>query len=56
MIVKQIKFDIEVDNKDIDLEKVVTDLIESNGYVVLGSNQEDLSDYYDYRDKGEIDE
>lgn len=56
MIIKQINLDIEVDNSDINLEKLVTDLLESNGYVVLGINQEDISHYYDYKDKGEDNE
>jgi hypothetical protein len=50
MIVKQVSFDIEVNDSNIDLEKIISDMLERRGYNVLGSNQEDLSDYYDYKD------
>ena len=48
MIVKQVSLDIEVDDSDIDLERIIIDLLESNGYNVLGSTQIDISDYYVY--------
>lgn len=46
MIVKQVSIDIEVDNSNIDMETIIRDLLEKEGFNVLGTGQTDMSEAY----------
>ncbi len=46
MIVKQVSIDIEVDNSDIDIETILKELLEKQGFNVLGTEQTDMSEEY----------
>ncbi|WP_313069833.1 hypothetical protein [Lacrimispora sp.] len=46
MIVKQVNIDIEVDNSDINMETIIKELLEKQGFNVLGTEQTDISYAY----------
>lgn len=56
MIVKQVSIDVEVNDSNEDLEKLVVKFLESKGYFIYGSNQEDMSNFYNQQYKTEKEE
>ena len=56
MIVKQVSIDVEINDSNEDLERIMVEFLESKGYFIYGSNQEDMSGFYNKQYKTEQEE